>query len=91
MRSAIFLQKYLMITSSIISVKVRLFESSAVLDQLFLVIAGLRIKHFRVLAGRAEVEIVGNLVTIYGGKWTSAPSLSRKVLKKINKLMGKVK
>ena len=36
----------------------------------------------------AEVEVVGNLVTIYGGKWTSAPSLSRKVLEKVNHVMG---
>ena len=27
----------------------------------------------------AEVDVVGILVTIYGGKWISTPSLSRKV------------
>ena len=34
----------------------------------------------------AEIEVIDRLITIYGGKWTSAPSLSRKVLKKISKM-----
>ena len=34
----------------------------------------------------SEIEVTGRLVTIYGGKWTSAPSLADKVVKKVNKL-----
>ena len=45
-------------------------------------------KAFSRASREAEVEVIDNLVTIYGGKWTSAPSLSRKVLKKINEVMG---
>ena len=33
-----------------------------------------------------EIEIIDNLINIYGGKWTSAPSLSKKVVKKVIKL-----
>jgi len=29
------------------------------------------------------VEVVDKLITVYGGKWTSAPSLSYKVVRKI--------
>jgi glycerol-3-phosphate dehydrogenase len=34
----------------------------------------------------AEIEVVGKVLTIFGGKWTSSPSLSRKVLKKVNQM-----
>ena len=34
----------------------------------------------------SEVEVTGRLVTVYGGKWTSAPSLAAKVEKKIREL-----
>ena len=34
----------------------------------------------------SEVEVTERLVTIYGGKWTSAPSLAAKVEKKIREL-----
>ena len=36
--------------------------------------------YFSVASREAEVEVVGKLITVYGGKWTSTPSLSRKVL-----------
>jgi hypothetical protein len=32
------------------------------------------------------VKIVDKLITDYGGKWTSAPSLSEKVVRDIKKL-----
>ena len=39
---------------------------------------------FSYVASReAEVEVVDKLITVYGGKWTSAPSLSYKVVRKI--------
>lgn len=34
----------------------------------------------------SEVEVTGRLVTVYGGKWTSAPSLAAKIEKKIGHL-----
>ena len=34
----------------------------------------------------SEIEITDRLITIYGGKWTSAPSLATKVEKKIREL-----
>jgi glycerol-3-phosphate dehydrogenase len=34
----------------------------------------------------AEIEVAGKVLTIYGGKWTSSPSLSRKVSKKISQM-----
>lgn len=34
----------------------------------------------------SEVEVTGRLVTIYGGKWTSAPSLAAKIEKKVGQL-----
>ena len=34
----------------------------------------------------AEVEVIDKLVTIYGGKWTTAPSLSKRVLQKVNQM-----
>jgi len=39
--------------------------------------------YFSVASREAEVEVVNKLVTVYGGKWTSAPSLSHKVVLKI--------
>jgi len=40
--------------------------------------------YFSFASREAKLEVMGNLLTVYGGKWTSAPSLSRKVVKKIN-------
>jgi glycerol-3-phosphate dehydrogenase len=40
--------------------------------------------YFSFASREAKLEITGKLLTVYGGKWTSAPSLSRKVVKKIN-------
>ena len=34
----------------------------------------------------AEIEVVDKVLTIYGGKWTSSVSLSRKVLKKVSQM-----
>lgn len=42
--------------------------------------------YFSFASREAEIESVDRLLTIYGGKWTSAPSLSRKVVRKINYL-----
>ena len=42
--------------------------------------------NFSKASRESEVEITGHLVTIYGGKWTSAPSLAAKVEKKIQEL-----
>ena len=39
--------------------------------------------YFSVASREAEVEVVDKLITVYGGKWTSAPSLSQKVVRKI--------
>ena len=39
--------------------------------------------YFSVASREAEVEVVDKLITVYGGKWTSAPSLSHKVVRKI--------
>ena len=39
-----------------------------------------------VASREAEIEVIDRLITIYGGKWTSAPSLSKKVLKKVNQM-----
>ena len=41
--------------------------------------------YFSVASREAEIEVVRKLVTVYGGKWTSAPSLSDKVVKKLKK------
>ena len=43
----------------------------------------LRETYFSVASREAEVEVCEKLITIYGGKWTSAPSLSEKVVRKI--------
>ena len=40
----------------------------------------LKESYFSVASREAEVEIVDKLITIYGGKWTSAPSLSEQAL-----------
>ena len=42
--------------------------------------------YFSFASREAKIEKIGNLITLYGGKWTSAPSLSRKLLNKIKKL-----
>lgn len=34
----------------------------------------------------ADIEVVEKVLTIYGGKWTSSPSLSKKVLKKVHQM-----
>jgi glycerol-3-phosphate dehydrogenase len=43
-------------------------------------------RNFSRASREAEIEVVDRLLTIYGGKWTSAPSLSRKVLKKVKQM-----
>ncbi len=40
--------------------------------------------YFSSASREAKLEITDKLLTVYGGKWTSVPSLSKKVLKKIN-------
>ena len=40
--------------------------------------------YFSFASREAKLEVKGNLVMVYGGKWTTAPSLSKKVVKKIN-------
>jgi glycerol-3-phosphate dehydrogenase len=40
--------------------------------------------YFSFASREARLETTGKLLTVYGGKWTSVPSLSRKVVKKIN-------
>ena len=40
--------------------------------------------YFSFASREAKLETTEKLLTIYGGKWTSAPSLSMKVVKKIN-------
>jgi glycerol-3-phosphate dehydrogenase len=42
--------------------------------------------YFSYASREAKLEISGKILTIYGGKWTSAPSLSKKVVKKMNKI-----
>ena len=42
--------------------------------------------YFSFASREAKLEISGKLLTVYGGKWTSAPSLSGKVVKKIIKI-----
>jgi len=42
--------------------------------------------YFSFASREAKLEITEKLLTVYGGKWTSAPSLSRKVVKKINRI-----
>tara|TARA_B100000575_G_C23111746_1_gene642271 strand:+ start:509 stop:1606 length:1098 start_codon:yes stop_codon:yes gene_type:complete len=39
--------------------------------------------YFSFASREAKVEVVDKLITVYGGKWTSAPSLSNKVVRKI--------
>ena len=50
-----------------------------------IVASHLRLKesYFSVASREAEIEVVDKLITVYGGKWTSAPSLSEKVVRKI--------
>lgn len=45
-------------------------------------------RNFSRASREAEVEVLDRLITIYGGKWTSAPSLSEKVLKKLVEIKG---
>ena len=40
--------------------------------------------YFSSASREAKLEITDKLLTVYGGKWTSVPSLSKKVLKKID-------
>lgn len=40
--------------------------------------------YFSFASREAKLEITEKLLTVYGGKWTSVPSLSTKVVKKIN-------
>ena len=42
--------------------------------------------NFSFASREAEIEVIDRLITIYGGKWTSAPSLSKKVFKKVNQM-----
>lgn len=39
--------------------------------------------YFSVASREAAVKVFDKLITVYGGKWTSAPSLSHKVVRKI--------
>lgn len=39
-------------------------------------------KHFSLASREAEIEKFEKVYTVYGGKWTSAPSLSQKLIKK---------
>lgn len=41
--------------------------------------------YFSAASREAEVEVIGKLITVYGGKWTSAPSLSYKVVNELKK------
>tara|TARA_B100000900_G_scaffold323590_1_gene283173 strand:- start:525 stop:1610 length:1086 start_codon:yes stop_codon:yes gene_type:complete len=43
-------------------------------------------KNFSFASREAEIEVLNRLITIYGGKWTSAPSLSKKVLNKVKQM-----
>jgi glycerol-3-phosphate dehydrogenase len=40
--------------------------------------------YFSFASREAKIEIMGKLLTVYGGKWTSSPSMSRNVVRKIN-------
>lgn len=40
------------------------------------------------ISREAAIESVGQLISVYGGKWTSAPSLSKKVVEKAKKLLS---
>lgn len=42
--------------------------------------------YFSFASREAKIEPIDRLITVYGGKWTSAPSLSRKVAEKISKM-----
>jgi glycerol-3-phosphate dehydrogenase len=41
--------------------------------------------YFSHASREAEIEVMGKLVTVYGGKWTSAPSLSEKIVNILEK------
>ena len=45
--------------------------------------------YFSFASREAKLEVSGNVLSIYGGKWTSAPSLAAKVVKTISKLQKK--
>ncbi len=42
--------------------------------------------YFSFASREAKLEVTEDLLTVYGGKWTTAPSLSKKVVKKINNM-----
>ena len=44
--------------------------------------------YFSFASREAKIEVTGKLLTVYGGKWTSAPSLSKKLVKKLNCIRG---
>ena len=44
--------------------------------------------YFSFASRESKLEVIGKLLTVYGGKWTTAPSLSRKVVKKIKYNIG---
>ena len=43
-------------------------------------------KYFSFASREAKIEKIGKIISIYGGKWTSAPSLSKKVVKMVSKV-----
>ena len=38
--------------------------------------------YFSFASRESKIELLGKLLTVYGGKWTTAPSLSERVVKK---------
>jgi len=44
---------------------------------------------FSVASSEEKIEAVGKVITVYGGKWTSASSLAGKVVKEIKRLESK--
>ena len=42
--------------------------------------------YFSYASREARIEVNKKVLTMYGGKWTSAPSLSKKVLKRLIKM-----
>lgn len=42
--------------------------------------------YFSFASREAKIESIGKLINVYGGKWTSAPSLSNKIVKEILKM-----
>lgn len=47
----------------------------------------LKESYFSAASREAVIEVVDRLITVYGGKWTSAPSLSGKIVRKIKEYL----